>query len=442
MIGGFRVMVKVEIKKQKENEVKLKIETDKLEVNSHLDKVYNDVSYQIKIPGFRKGRVPKNILDLHLGKEYFYDKTAEKLIPESYLEAINKNNIQPINQPEIKVIQIEEDKPLIFEATVQVKPEVKLGSFDKISIQKEEVKVTNTDLNNEIRRIQENYAKLKIVTGRPVQEGDFLVVDSLGYIEGKVVDGSKLEKQMIQIGKNTPPEFNKELTGCLAGDEKEIKILIPQDVKDEKIAGKEITYKVKVIEVKEKELPEINVEFAKTVGNYNNLDDFKKDIKEKLVKQIDTLNKNNYENKLFEKVTDICEVKVPKILIEREVEYMMKSLEDDLKSKDLSLQDYYKSIKTDQEKVKKEYEIVAEKRIKQELVLDKICQVENIQVTEKEVKDKIETIAKEMKQEPLKVEATFKKNNNLDGLKEIIKREKIIDFLNKKINLKKGVKSK
>lgn len=435
-------MVKVEIEKQKENEVKLKIETDKLEVNSNLDKVYNDVSYQIKIPGFRKGRIPKNILNLHLGKEYFYDKTAEKLIPECYLEAINKNNIQPINKPEIKVIQIEEDKPLIFEATVQVKPEVKLDSFDKISIQKEDVKVTNTDVNNEIKRIQENLAKLKIVKGRQAREGDFLVVDSVGYIEGKAVEGSKIEKQNIQLGKNIPPEFNKKLMGCSAGDEKEIKILIPKDIKDKKIAGKEITYKVKIIEVKEKELPELDEDFVKTVGNYKTLDDFEKDIKDKLKKQVEMINKNNYERKLLEKVAEACEAKVPKILIEREVEYMMKTLEDDLKSKDLSLQDYYKSIKTDEEKVKKEYEIVAEKRIKQELVLDKISQVENIQVTEKEVKDKIKTIAKEMKQDPLKVEATFKKNNNLDGLKENIKREKIIDFLNKKVNLQKEVKSK
>jgi len=438
-------MVKVEIMTQKENEVKLKIEMDKLKVNSSLDKIYNDTSYQIKIPGFRKGRIPKNILNLHLGKEYFYDKTAEKLIPECYLEAINKNNIHPINQPEIKVTQIEEDKPLIFEATVQVKPEVKLGSFDKITIQKEDVKVNGTDVNNEIKKIQENLAKLKVVKDRKAKKGDLLVINSEGYIEGKGIEGSKVEKQIIQLGKNIPPEFNNELIGCSAGEEKEIKILIPKDVKDKKIAGKEITYKVKVFEVKEKELPELNEDFLKTVGNYKTLDDFKKDIKDKLKKQVEMINKNNYERKLLKKVTEVCEVKVPKVLIEREVEYMMKSLEEDLKSKDLSLQDYYKSIKTDEEKVKKEYEIVAEKRVKQELVLDKINQEENIKVTEKEIEDKIKTIAKEMKQNALKVEATFKKNNNLDGIKESIKREKIINFLNNKIkivNSKKEVKSK
>jgi trigger factor len=428
-------MVKVEIEKQKENEVKLKIETDKLEVNSSLDKAYNDVSYEIKIPGFRKGKIPKNILNLHLGKEYFYDKTAEKLIPESYLEAIKKSKIQPIDQPEIKVIQIEEDKPLIFEATVQVKPEVKLGSFDKISIQKEDIKVTASDVKNEIMKIQENQAKLNVVKNRKSKKNDFLVIDSEGYVEGKAIEGSKVEKQLVQLGKNTAPEFNDKLLGCSAGDEREIKILVPKDIKDKKIADKEITYKVKVIEIKEKELPELNEDFVKTAGNYKTVDDLKKDIKNRLEKQVKMVNKNNYERKLLEKVAEVCEVKVPKVLIEREVEYMMKSLEDDLKAKDLSLQDYYKGIKTDEEKVKKEYEIVAEKRIKQELVLDKISQVENIQATEKEVKDKINTIAKEIKQDPLKVEATFRKNNNLEGLRESIKKEKIVDFLSKKIKI-------
>lgn len=438
-------MVKVEIKKQKENEVNLKIEIDKSKVNEKLGKVYNDTSYQIKIPGFRKGRIPKNILNLHLGKEYFYEKTAEELIPGCYIEAVKKADIEPINQPEIKTIQIEEDKPLIFEATVQVKPEVKLGSFDKISIQKEVIKVTDSDVKNEIMRIQESLAQLKVVKDRKAKEGDFLVIDSEGYIEGKAIKGSKVEKQMVQLGKSTSPEFNKQLSGCSAGDEKEIKILVPIDAEEKETAGKEIIYKVKIIEIKEKELPEFNKDFLKTIGNYKSLDDFKKVMKEKLKEQAKIFSKNNYERELIEKVAEVCEVKVPKVLIEREMKHMMKSLEDDLKARDLSLQDYYKSIKTDEEKVKKEYGIVAEKRIKQELVLDKISKVENLQVTEKEVKDKIKTLAEEMKQDPLKVEATFKKNNNLDGLKESIKREKVINFLNKQIKIiksKKEVKSK
>ncbi|MCJ7789625.1 MAG: trigger factor, partial [Candidatus Atribacteria bacterium] len=301
------------------------------------------------------------------------------------------------------------------------------------------------DVENEIKRIQENLAKLKIVKDRPAQEGDYLVIDSEGYIDGKVIKGSKVEKQMIQLNKRTSPEFNKQLLDCSAGQEKEIKILVPRDAENKEMAGKEIIYQVKVIEIKEKELPKLDTDFFKIIGNYDNLDDFKKDISEKLKKQAEIFSKNDYESKLLEKVTEVCEVKVPEVLIERELDYMMKSLNDDLKARKLSLQDYYNSININEENIKKEYRIVAEKGIKQELVLDKIAQEENIQVTEQEIKDKINTIAQEVKQDPMKVEATLKKNNNLDGLRESIKRDKIVNFLNKKvkiINSKKEGKSK
>jgi trigger factor len=438
-------MVEVKIKEQKENEFHLEIEVDKIEVNNKLENVYNDLSFQAKIPGFRKGKVPRNILNMHLGREYFYEKTAEELIPDSYMEAIKKINIEPIEQAKIKIIQIEENKPLIFEAIVQVKPEVKLGSFDKITVSKEDIKITDSDVENEIKRIQENLAKLKIVKDRPAKEGDYLVIDSEGYIDGKVIKGSKVEKQMIQLNQRTSPEFNKQLLDCSAGQEKEIKILVPKDAEDKEMAGKEIIYQVKVMEIKEKELPKLDGDFFKTIGNYKNLDDFKKDISEKLKKQAEIFSKNNYESKLLEKVAEVCEVKVPEVLIERELDYMMTSLNDDLKARNLSLQDYYNSINTNEENIKKEYRIVAEKRIKQELVLDKIAQEENIQVTEQEIKDKINTIAQEVKQDPMKVEATLKKNNNLDGLRESIKRDKIVNFLNKKvkiINSKKEGESK
>jgi len=438
-------MINVEIKKQTGNEINLKIEVNKSKVNDKLEKVYNDLSYQVKIPGFRKGKIPRNILNLHLGKEYFYQKTAEILIPDSYIEAVKKVNIKPIVQPKINIIQMEEDKHLIFEATVQVKPEVKVGSFEKIKIHKEDLKITDKDVENEIKRIQESQAVLKTVKDRKAKVGNFLIIDAEAYSNGQLIKESKVKKQILQLGKSAVPEFDKQLLGCKAGEEKEIKVLVPKDAKDKEIAGKEIIYKIKVFEIKEKELPELNNDFAKTVGDFKSLNDLKKDIKKKLTRQVELINKNNFERKLLEKVAEVCEVKVPEVLIERETNYMIESLENDLKARKLSLQDYYKSINSDEEKVKKEYRIVAEKRIKQELILDKIAREEDIKVTEKEIKNKINTIAKEIKQEPLKVETNFKKNNNLDGLKENIKREKIIDFISKKIKIiesKKEDKSK
>ena len=443
--GGFCLMINVEIKKRKENEINLKIEVDKSKVNNKLEKVYNDLSYQVKIPGFRKGKIPRNILNLHLGKEYFYQKTAEILIPDSYIEAVKKVSIEPIDQPKINIIQMEEDKTLIFEATIQVKPEFKVGSLEKIKIHKEVLKITDIDVENEIKRIQESQAVLKVVKDRKAKEGDFVVIDSEGYIDSQPIKDTKVKKQLLQLGKGYLPKFDKQLLGCSAGEEKEIKVLVPKDAKDKEIAGKEIIYKIKVFEIKEKELPEVNNDIAKTVGDFKSLNDLKKDIKKKLTRQVELINKNNFERKLLEKVAEVCEVKVPEVLIERETNYIIESLENDLKARKLSLQDYYKSINSDEEKVKKEYRIVAEKRIKQELILDKITREEDIKVTEKEIKNKINTIAKEIKQEPLKVETNFKKNNNLDGLKENIKREKVIDFISKKIKLiesKKEDKSK
>ena len=439
-------MINVEIKKHEGNEIDLKIEVDKLKVNNKLEKVYNDLSYQVKIPGFRKGKIPRNILDLHLGKEYFYQKTAEILIPDSYIEAVKKVSIEPIDQPKINIIQMEEDKPLIFEATVQVKPEVKIGSLEKIKIQKEDLKIIEKDVENEIKKIQESHAVLKVVKERKAKEGDFLIIDAEAYVNGQLIKESKVKKQILQLGKSVMmPELDKQLVGCKAGEEKEIKVLVPQDAKDKEVAGKEITYKIKVFEIKEKELPELNNDFAKTIGDFKNLNELKKEIKKELSRQIEIVIKNNLEQKILEKVAEVCEVKVPEVLIERETNYMMESLENDLKVKKLSLQDYYRSINTDEEKVKKEYRIVAEKRIKQELILDKIAREEDIKVTEKEIKNKINTIAKEIKQDPLKVETNLKKKNNLDGLKENIKREKIIGFISKKIKIidsKKEDKSK
>lgn len=438
-------MINVEIKKQTGNEINLKIEVDKSKVNNELENVYNDLSYKVKIPGFRKGKIPKNILDLHLGKEYAYQKTAEILIPDSYVEAVKKVSIEPIDQPKINIIQVEEDKSLIFEATVQVKPEVKIGPLGNIKIRKETLEINDKDVENEIKRIQESHAVLKVVKDRKAKKEDFLIIDAEAYANGQLIKESKVEKQTLQLGNSAVPELDRQLLGCKAGEEKEIKVLVPKDAKDKKIAGKEIIYKIKVFEIKEKELPELNNDFAKTAGDFKNLNDLKKDIKKELTRRIEIINKNDFERKLLEKVAEVCEVNVPEVLIERETNYMIESLENDLKARKLSLQDYYKSINSDENKVKKEYRIVAEKRVKQELIIDKIAREEDIKVTEKEIKNKINTIAKEIKQEPLKVETSFKKNNNLDGLKENIKREKTIDFISKKIKIiesKKEDKSK
>jgi len=254
-----------------------------------------------------------------------------------------------------------------------------------------------------------------------------------------------MSKQLIELGKNNSPEINKKLVGSSIGEEKDIVIKVPKDSKDKELDGKNITYKIKILEIKEKELPEINDDFAKKFGNYKDLDEFKKSIQENLKIRAENISKNNYEKELINKVEEVCEVKVPEVLVDREVNYMIKTLEEDLKTKNISLEDYLMSIKADESKLKKEYKTVAEKRVKKELILDKIAKDQKIEATDNELKKKIEEIAKDVKQDPIKVEATFKKNNNLDGLKETIRREKIFEYISnqiKKSSSKKEVESK
>ena len=431
------LVLKYKIKKQEKDEVVLEVEIEKSEVKEELNKTFNDISYKVKIPGFRKGRIPRNILEMHFGKEYFYEKTAEELIDKTYYDAVIQSKIEPIDRPNVKIIQIEEDKPLIYEVKVQVKPEVKIGSFEKIEVKQEKVNILKKDVDSEISRMQESQAKLNLVEGRKAAAGDFLVIDSESFIDGIPLKEGKMNKQLIELGKSTSPEINKQLIGSSVGDEKDIIIKVPKDSKDSEVAGKDITYKVKILEVKEKELPEINDEFAKKFGDYKNLDAFKKSVKDNLEKRAENISKNNYEKELLSKVSEACKVDVPDVLVNREVDYMIKSLEEDLKTRNVSLQDYLKSIKADESKLREEYKAVAEKRVKQELVLDKIAKDQKISVLEEEIKKKIAEIAKDIKQDPIKVEATFKKNNNIEGLRETIKREKIFDYLSQQINKKK-----
>lgn len=426
-------MLKYKIKKHENNEVILEVEIEKSEVKTELDKTCNDLSYKVKIPGFRKGKIPRNILEMHLTKEYLYEKTADELIEKTYYDAIKQSKIEPIDRPNVKVIQIEEEKPLIYEITVKVKPEVKIGSFDKIEVKKDIVKILKKDVDSEILRMQESQAKLIITKDRKAKEGDFLIIDSESFVDGVPLKDGKMNKQLIELGENNSPEINKKLVGCSIGDEKNIVIKVPENSKDKELAGKAITYKIKILEIKEKELPEINDDFAKNFGNYKDLNEFKKSIKENLKNRAENISKNNYESELINKVEEVCEVKVPEVLVDREVNYMIKTLEEDLKTKNISLEDYLKSIKADESKLKKEYKSVAEKRVKKELILDKIAKDQKIEVTDEELKKKIEEIAKDLKQDPIKVEATFKKNNNLNGLKETIRREKIFEYISKQI---------
>jgi trigger factor len=428
-------MVHIKKGEKEKNKVEVEVTVEQEQVDQAFKGIYRELSQKIKIPGFRSGRVPVNILEMNLGKEYINHQVAEKLIKDSYTKAIEESELDPIDVPKIDFIQIEKDKPFIYKMILEVKPDFAIPALEDITIEKKRPEITELEVEEELEKIRENYSKLKPVEDRESIIGDFLIVDYEVFLDDKPLENSKREKQLIQLGERAPREFNKNLVGLKPGDEKEVKVKFPENHPDKQIAGKEVAYKVKLSEIKVKELPELDDDFAKSVGDYQTLEELKEHIRKQLTEQAEYEAEREFYESLMEKVAEKCNFEVPEVLIEKQLENMMKDLEKDLKERNISLADYYQMIKADEDKVKKEYRLIAEKQIKRELIIDKIIQDDKITATEEDVNKKIEEIAESTNQKPLKVRAMFEKNNNLDNLKEQIKREKAMAILSQKVKI-------
>ena len=426
-------MINIEKGKKDNNKIEIKVTVDQEQVQQEFNNIYRELSQKVKIPGFRSGRVPTNILEMNLGKEYIDQQVAEKLIKESYVEAIDKSKLDPIDVPKIDLVQIDKEKPFIYTMNLEVKPDIQLPKLDDIKIDKKLPKVSEKEINEDLERIRETHGKLVEVTDRESRNGDFLIIDFETLADGKPLPDGKKEKQMIQLGDRIPKEFNENLVGLKPGDEKEVKMKIPENVDEKKMAGKELIYKVTLVDIKEQELPALDDEFAKTAGDYKNLDELKQHIKKQLEERAKYQAENDFSENLMEKVAEKCSFEVPEVLINKQVESMLDNLKEDLKNRNMTLESYYEVIKADESKVKKEYSSLAEKQIKKELIIDKIIQDDKITATEEDLNNKIKEIAESTNQKPLKVRAMFEKNKTLDNLKEQIKRAKVVEKLSRQV---------
>lgn len=428
-------MTQIEKGKKENNKVEITVTVEIEKVQQEFNNTYRELSQKVKIPGFRTGRIPINILEMNLGKEYIDQQVAEKLIKDSYNEAIDKSELDPIDVPKIDLVQTDKEKPFIYKMILEVKPEFEIPKLDDITVEKTIPKITEEDINSDLEKIRESHGKLKDVSDRESKIGDFLIADFETFVDNNPVKDGKKEKQMIQLGENTPPEFNNNLVGLKPGDEKDVVVKAPEDISDKKIAGKEITYKIKISDIKEKELPPLDDDFAKSAGEYKNLDELKQHIKKQLEERVKYQAENEFNDNLMEKVAEKTNIEVPEVLIDKQVERMLNNLKEDLKNRNMTLEDYYKIIKADEEKVKKEYKVIAEKQVKKELIIDKIIEDDKISATEEDINKKIEEIAESTNQKTLKVRAMFEKNNTMDNLKEQIKIEKVIEKLSMQVKI-------
>ena len=424
-------------KTENANEVKLEITVEAEKFENAMKKVYFQNAKYFNIPGFRKGKAPMNIVEKYYGAQIFYEDAFNEVATEAYEEALTENKIDVVSRPEVDIAQMEKGKDLIFTAVVQTKPEVKLGKYKGIEIQKIEYKVDKKDVDHELEHMQEHNSRLVTVDDRPLENGDTATIDFEGFVDGVAFEGGKAEGHELEIGSGTfIPGFEEQLIGMELENEKEIKVTFPKEYFSKDLAGKDATFKVKLHDIKKKELPELDDEFAKDVSEFDTLEELKKSIKEKLTKNKEQREKYETEEAVLKAVCEDSKLDIPSGMIELEIDNMLKDFEQRLSYQGLNLEQYLKMIGKTEEEMRKEYEPQAIEAIKSRLVLEAIMKAEKIEASEEEIKAKMEEMAKSYGKDV----AELSKNENLKNyLAEGIKSEKALEFIvnNAKVTEKK-----
>ncbi len=418
--------IKVE-KTDKTNELKLTFTVEAEKFDEGMKKVYVKTAKYFSIPGFRKGKAPMSIIERTYGPSIFYEDTFNEIVPEIYEKELKENNIEAVSRPEIEITQMEKGKDLIFTAIVQTKPEVKLGKYKGIELEKIDASVNAADVKKELERMAEKNARLVSVEDRAVKNKDIAVIDFEGFVNGVPFEGGKAEKHELEIGSKTfIPGFEDQVIGMKINDEKDINVKFPEEYFSKELAGKDATFKVKLHEIKVKELPAIDDEFAKDVSEFDTLKDLKSSIKEKLTDEKKNQAKYQTEDAAIKAVCDNTKIDIPSGMIETEIDNILKDIDGRLAYQGLNLSQYLKMINKSEDDMRKEYEEQAANSVKTRLVLEAIVKKEKIEATDNEIQEKV----KEMATNYGKNEDELMSNENLkEYLKNNITTEKAIQFI-------------
>ncbi|PIW81696.1 trigger factor [bacterium CG_4_8_14_3_um_filter_33_28] len=424
--------MKVQIEKLPASKIKLNIEVSSDIVDQYIDKAYIEVSKHLKIPGFRPGHIPKNIVEQKAGSRVIHDEAVRLLIPYAYVEAIGQEKILAIGRPEISVKKFAPNNPAEFEAIVPVVPEVKLGDYKKVKVERKDVNIESLEVEEMLKNLQKRESILKPKEGS-IEEGDWAEIDFDGHKKGILLEKLKSRNHPLIVGEKVfMPEFEQNLIGLKAGDEKEFDVQFPPEHFEKDIAGENIHFKIKIHMVQEIKLPELDDEFAKRIsgGAEKDLEGLKKDIENALFKQKTHEERNRVEQEVIKQLNNYAEIDIPHILIDDEVKQMKKDLESRLSTQGLKISRYIEYLGKTEEQFDQELKEGAKERIKTGLVLNKIAEVENIDVSDQETDEEIKKTRSES-EEKLSEEAKKKLQSEemRRYIKTVLKNRKTLDKL-------------
>ncbi|WP_299738829.1 trigger factor [Rossellomorea sp. y25] len=414
--------------KQEGNQGVLTIEVEAAKVNEGLDAAFKKVVKQVNVPGFRKGKMPRGMFEKRFGVESLYQDALDFILPEAYAKAIEETGIDPIDRPEIDVEQMEKGKDLIFTAKVQVKPEVKLGEYKGLEVEKMETEVTAEDVEAELTSLQEKQAELAVKEEGKAEEGDTVTMDFEGFVDGEAFEGGQAENYSLELGSGQfIPGFEEQLVGVTAGEEKEVEVSFPEEYHAAELAGKPATFKVKVHEIKAKELPALDDEFAKDADEEV---ETLAELKEKIEKRLQESKKNEAETAVREtlvnKASENAEVEIPEVMVTAEVDRMMQEFGQRLQMQGMNLDLYFQFSGQTEEDLRGQMKEDAGKRVRTNLTLEAIAAAENLEVTEEEAEEEVNKMAEQYNMSADNIKQAL---GGLDTLKADLKVRKAVEFL-------------
>lgn len=408
----------------------LEVEVEAERVASALDKAFQKVVKKINVPGFRKGKVPRAIFESRFGVESLYQDAIDILLPEVYTEAIDETNIFPVDRPEVDVEQFEKGQPFKFKAKVTVKPEVTLGDYKGIEVAAINTEVSEEELNEELTRMQERHAELVVIDEEAAQNGDVTVIDFDGSVDGVPFEGGKGERYSLELGSNSfIPGFEDQVVGMATGDFKDVTVTFPETYHAEELAGKEAVFKVKVHEIKRKQLPELDDEFAKDVSEFDTLDEYKEDLKKQIAARKENEGKAARESAVVEAVGANAEVEIPEAMVQTEVQNMVRDFDNRLRAQGMNLDLFLNFSGQTIEDLQGQMKVDAEKRVRNNLVLEQIAKAEKIEATEEEITKELADMSDAYKRSPEEIRNILAANGALSSLNEEVLLRKTIEFL-------------
>lgn len=419
----------VQVENLEKSMAKLTIEVSAEQFEAAMQKAYIKNKGRIQLPGFRKGKAPRAMIEKMYGAGIFYEDAANEIIPEAYEEAAKESGLVITSQPEIDVTQIEKGKSFIFTATVALKPEVKLGKYKGVKVEATEVTVTDEEVDAKIEKERENNARTIEVTDRPVKDGDMTVLDFEGFVDGVAFDGGKGENYPLTIGSGAfIPGFEEQLVGAEIGKEVEVNVTFPEDYQAEELKGKAAVFKCTIKEIKEKELPALDDEFASEVSEFDTLEEYKKDVKETLTIEKEKAAREAKEAAVIDAIIADSDMDIPEAMVTTQQKQMIDEFAQRMQMQGLSMEQYFQFTGATLDKMMEQVKPQAETRIKSRLVLEAVAAKEGIEATEEDYEEEIKTMAEVYQMEPDKIKEMLPEKS-VKGIKEDIAVKKAAEFV-------------